>query len=131
MKLNLLKILGVEEGEIFKLNGYEYKIVSGDLYSKKNPSDFVWIRVNYPIYLLHEAEFERLPFVPKAGERYWTAQKVYTHDQVNVTEYKMELVGIDIKNLELGLCYRTKEEAEREGIPKLKALIEKWGGKNE
>lgn len=64
--------------------------------------------------------------MPKVGECYWTVGNIYS-----LHEYGFIRDEYDICRLELGLCYRTKEEAEREGIPKMKALIEKWGGKVE
>lgn len=79
-----------------------------------------------PLNVIANAEIRRLPFVPKVGEKYWSIES-----RDNVCEYVFRCDSYDVSQLELGLCYRTKEQAKREGIPKMKALIEKWGGKVE
>lgn len=124
MKLSIYELLGVEEEEAFKLNGAEYKIIDGKSFGKS--PDGTWQKMILGINLLHEAEFERLPFVPKPCETY------YTIDSILTAVIKINnLCSDDFLRMEYGLCYRTKAQAEQEGIPKMKALMEKWGGKCE
>lgn len=121
---DLCKLLGVEEGEIFKLNGTEYKIEDNKFKHKQLESG-EFCAVGYSLNLLAEAEFERMPFVPKKGQRYWiptgeVGKEIYSKE----VTFDGDLA--DFNALDLDICYKTKEQSDAEGIPKMQALRDKW-----
>lgn len=117
MAFDLCKILGVEEGEVFKLNGAEYKIIGNKMYHLDGVFSKAWTKVDYPLNLLAEAEIERLPFVPALDKSYF-----YVDYDLSVQKTCNDCVSEDIYRIKLGVCYRTAEEAKEKGVP----LMQQW-----
>lgn len=126
-KIDLCKLFEVEPNEEFKLSGISGTLMvnsDNELMFKQLYHTNIWTPFVEQINLTAQREVEKFPFVPKVGEVYWTVDEGIAYkSSFNWTLHQ-------VSKLELGLCYRTKAQAEQEGIPKIKALMEKWGCKN-
>lgn len=130
MNINLLDIFEVVENEVFELNGAPYKVMDNKLCI---PIGFdlngEWEPVGYSINKLVEAEFERLPFVPKEGEIYWSVSRLCGFNKdFEPYCYDNGFDEFDIMAFKLGLCYRTEQEAKEKGIPLMQQWLKELGG---
>lgn len=117
---NLCKILGVEEGEVFKLNGADYKI-ENNKFKHKSSDTGEFVAVSYSLNLLAEAEFVRLPFVPNYKQEYWSPAILNPGETISVwttNEYTRQ----DLYAIKLNIAFRTKEDCDKLGVP----LMEQW-----
>lgn len=117
----IIKILGVEYGEAFKIRrpGYEvcengvYAFFEGEGLMKRNEQGEFDNNssIEFEDLCLDNYEVVKLPWEPKNGEKYWSIHftgidKPYT-DAHTWTGHDLDFVF-----LRLGVVYRTKEEAE-------------------
>ena len=121
---DLCKLLGVEEGEEFKVITFgtwlTYKIERNKLmYLIDNERK--WVLSEIEVNTFAEAEIERLPFVPKHGQEYWSPAFSRTGEVISVwtrNEYK----GDDLFAIKLNLAFRTKDDCDKLCVP----LMEQW-----
>lgn len=69
-------------------------------------------------------KIEKLPFKPELGDWYWIPT-VETDGKINVYSFVWEGIVYDYLAYHLGLCFRTKEEAEQ-NKDKLKEIIRNY-----
>ena len=116
----ILKMLGVEYGEKFKLreNGEEdfrdgvFCFIEDLGFRKLTLDDKAW-SANEMLEELLTGYYEivKLPWEPKDGEKYWTIRFVGI-DKPSTYSYIWTSHSSDFAYLRLGIVYRTKEEAE-------------------
>ena len=119
------KLLGCELGEEFNV------IYDDGKYSKYNPFKFTETSLvdkdgdDTDIGILHlitgEYKIEKLPFVPKMGEIYWT---YYNSQEIYIETYCWNDSSFDKERKLLGIVFRTKEDAER-NLPLFLERLEK------
>jgi len=127
----IAEMLGVEIGEEFELPGYggvfsfrDQKLLHFDGLRKVwSPAEsYVLTDIIYGI-----EEIEKLPFVPKEGEKYWAV--FWCNDCKSITTFSMEYEKNSANYLRLyaGNCFRTEHEAELEKYNIYKKLTgEEW-----
>ena len=104
----IAKARGVELNEEFKWNGLTYKIAEYDgllvLYCS-------WVRSDSVVSFIEgDGRIEKLPFLPKVGESYWT----YTDcgdNEPYIDKYIWNNLCYDKERKLLGIVYRTEQEA--------------------
>lgn len=115
----IIKMLGVEYGEKFKLTNTDGVITENDVFcffehglshalqdgEYEDASDILYdiLAGNY--------EIVKLPWEPKEDEQYWTISFVKNHHPY-VGNYIWNSDDMDFLKLKLGMVYRTKAEAE-------------------
>jgi hypothetical protein len=121
----IAKELGVEIGEEFAIKGIEntkYRFQSDML--EASTINTVWICSGLHINRLAEVEIIKLPFEPKAGEKFWT---YWTDWSVTDFEWKDKTANFDFRKF-CGCVFRTREEAIKARPEKYKELTGKeWG----
>ena len=108
------KVLGYEVGEEFNI------IYNTGSYSMYNPFKFTetdLVNNNGDILngyittlITGEYKIEKIPFVPKVGEYYWTY--VCCGEQVHVVQHRLLNNCFDKERKLLGVIFRTKQEAK-------------------
>ena len=100
--------------------GEEFNVIYNDgKYSKYNPFKFTETSLvdkdgdDTDIGLLHlitgEYKIEKIPFVPKMGEIYWT---YYNSQEIYIETYCWNDSTFDKERKLLGIVFRTKQEAK-------------------
>ena len=69
-------------------------------------------------------KIEKLPFKPELGDLYW-APTIDIDGEINAHNFMWEDIVYDYLAYHLGLCFRTKEEAEQ-NKDKLKEIIDNY-----
>ena len=104
------KMLGVELGERFDINGFNefYFLDTDGLYSFNGTNckcDEYFSKL-----LAGELTIKRKPWKPKRGETYWYVEK--DGDVLEMEWHPCRYMSNHVNRYKLGNCYRTKEEAE-------------------
>ena len=104
----IAKARGVELNEEFKWNGSIYKIAEYDgllaLYHS-------WVKSsNVASFIEGEGKIEKLPFVPKMGENYWTYSADFTLPVIEY--YSWSNSCYDKERKIFGIVFRTEQEAK-------------------
>lgn len=121
----IAKMLGVEIGEEFKIDRYEYdgltcKFAENMLMSRSDLKEAEW-GITYVILselLAGDAEIVKIPWKPKKGEDYYTfggSDGIW-----RVSQQHWTCLPFDLAVLAKGWAYRTREEAES-ALPKVAA----------
>ena len=105
----IAKARGVELNEEFKWNGSIYKIAE---YDGLLVLDCSWVRSNSVVsFIKGYGKIEKLPFLPKMGENYWT----YTgcgDNEPYIDKYIWHNLYYDKERKLFGIVFRTKQEAK-------------------
>lgn len=117
----IMKMLGVEYGEAFKIRrpGYEvcekgiYAFFEGEGLMKKNKQGVFDSNssIEFEDLCLGNYEIVKLPWEPKQGEEYWTIH-FEPVGKPRAILYPWMGDKPDFANLRLNMVYRTKEEAK-------------------
>ena len=107
---DIAKILGVELGEEFKIDGREtkYKFTENGLYFYAPDGWWQCSNVLLPKILKGELEIIKLPWQPKKGDEYY--YPACNFKDVFSTNWTYSVVDFAYK--EAGLIFKTKEECE-------------------
>lgn len=113
----IAKMLGVEIGEEFKVDRYEYdgltfKFAENMLMSRSDLKGAEW-GITYVILselLGGDAEIVKIPWKPKMYEEYWTFGKLGKQWTVGALSWKE--LPYEILLLSKGWVYRTRDEAK-------------------
>ena len=109
---DVAKMLGVELGEEFKINGSNliYKFFENGLYFRCIED---WLPVKYEFLDLIKGELEivKLPWKPKVGDVYYRPRDYHTAFSETVTDFWRDTVN-DFALKEAGMIFKTKEECE-------------------
>ena len=107
---DVAKMLGVELGEEFKLDGRKttYKFTENGLYFYAPDGWWQCSKVLLPKILKGELEIVRLPWQPKIGNKYYCPCLYFKY----VAHSYWENTPSEISLKEAGLVFRTKEECE-------------------
>lgn len=127
---DVARMLGVELGEEFKLDGGEtkYKFTENGLYFYAPDGWWQCSNVLLPRILRGNVEIVKVPWQPKVGDVYYRPRDYHTAFSEAVTDFWRDTVN-DFALKEAGMIFRTKEECEAA----LPALRKKYlgGGCNE
>ena len=121
----IAKLLGVEVGEEFKVDRYEYdgltfKFAENMLMSRSDLKGAEW-GITYVILselLAGDAEIVKIPWKPKKGEDYYTFGG--SDGSWRVSQQHWTCHPFDLALFEKGWVYRTRAEAEA-ALPKVAA----------
>ena len=102
----IAKARGVAINEMFKWQGSKYKITNYDgllvledgLVMSSRTHDFI----------KGEGKIEKIPFVPRFGERYWT---YYNNQEIYIETFCWNDSTFDKERKLLGIVFRTKQDA--------------------
>ena len=129
----VLKMLGVEYGEEFKLQARDTELYKNNSFFFKKDYGLYIVNLNGStgnandmVYYILRGDYKivKLPWRPKDGDRYWTV--IFKGDnKPSVDWYIWGSYAGDYTRLKLGLIYRTKEEA----LAHVKADYEKLTGR--
>ena len=107
----IAKARGVELGEEFKWNGLIYQITDYDGLLVLDCS-CAWVTSGRTHgFIKGEGKIEKIPFVPKMGEKYYTYTNYGSNDPY-VCKYVWNNVGIHKQRKAFGIVFRTKKEAK-------------------
>lgn len=121
-------MLGLQLGKEFKVKGYDeltYRFASDGLkltYDNGLEISGLTAKVALVALLNGKDEIVKLPWKPKAGERYWTFDMIGSGNTLCVVRYMWENDFNEITKLKVGWIYRTREEA-KVALPKVAAEI--------
>ena len=123
----IAKMLGVEIGEEFKVDRYEYngltfKFAENMLMSRSDLKGAEW-GITYVILselLAGDAEIVKIPWKPKKGEKYWGFWYSQLNDAWLVVLYTWSNNPDDFAFYKAGWVFHTKKEAE-DALPKVAA----------
>ena len=114
----IIKILGVEYGEEFKIRRHDYEVCENGIYAffeneglmKKNEQGEFDNNssIEFEDLCLGNYEIVKLPWEPKKDERYY----IPSVSNQCVQEYFWKGYTLDFAMKALGMVYRTREEAE-------------------
>ena len=121
----IARMLGVEIGEEFKVDRYEYdgltcKFAENMLMSRSDLKGAEW-GITYVLLselLAGDAEIVKIPWKPKKGEDYYTF--CGSDDSWRVSQQHWTYHPFDLALFEKGWVYRTRAEAEA-ALPKVAA----------
>ena len=104
------KMLGVELGERFDINGFNefYFLDTDGLYSFNGT--YCKCDEYFSKLLAGELTIKRKPWKPKRGETYWYVEK--DGDVLEMEWHPCRYMSNHVNRYKLGNCYRTCEEAE-------------------
>ena len=116
----IIKMLGVEYGEEFKIRRPDYEVCEKGVYAffeneglmKKNEQGEFDNNssIEFEDLCLGDYEVVKIPWEPKYGELYWTIS-FSTNFTVRVIKKAWEKDCVDFTLLRLGMVYRTMQEA--------------------
>lgn len=114
---DVARILGVELGEEFKINGREtkYKITENGLYFYEPDGWWQCSNVLLPRILRGNVEIVKLPWQPKTNEAYYRPSRKF----FGVTSEVWTDNPCDYAFKEAGMIFKTKEECEA-ALPELR-----------
>ena len=106
----IAKMLGVELGERFDINGFNefYFLDTDGLYSFNGT--YCKCDEYFSKLLAGELTIKRKPWKPKRGETYWYVEK--DGDVLEMEWHPCRYMSNHVNRYKLGNCYRTREEAE-------------------
>ena len=104
------KMLGVELGERFDINGFNefYFLDTDGLYSFNGT--YCKCDEYFSKLLAGELTIKRKPWKPKRGETYWYVEK--DGDVLEMEWHPCRYMSNHVNRYKLGNCYRTQKEAE-------------------
>lgn len=110
---DVARMLGVELGEEFKLDGREtkYKFTENGLYFYAPDGWWQCSNVLLPRILRGNVEIVKVPWQPKVGDVYYRPRDYHTAFSEAVTDFWRDTVN-DFALKEAGMIFRTKEECE-------------------
>lgn len=124
----ILKSLGVDYGEKFKLHNKEYTF-GDDLFMFDKDEGLVRVCSNGVFERLNNAalydilngsyEIVKLPYRPQMGDKYWMLDLC---EGVHIVDYIWDGHIQDFAGLKMGIVYRTKAEAEAHMIEDYKKV---------
>lgn len=118
---NVCKMLGVELGEEFKVEGdnrtywFDLDGLHSGEYVAEDEDDAMLHDL-----LCGEVEIIKIPWKPKLNERYWTFMSSLEGGKLYVLNYMWDNSVIDVALHKVGWVYRTREEAQA-ALPKVAA----------
>ena len=117
---DVARMLGVELGEEFKLDGRKtkYKFTENGLYFYAPDGWWQCSNVMLPEILKGELEIVKLPWKPKVGDVYYRPRDYHTAFSEAVTDFWRDTVN-DFALKEAGMIFRTAEECEA-ALPELR-----------
>ena len=102
----IAKARGVAINEVFKWQGSKYKITE---YDGLLVLEDGWIMSGRTHdFIKGEGKIEKIPFVPKVGEKYWT---YYNSQEIYIETYCWSNSTFDKERKLFGIVFRTKQEA--------------------
>ena len=113
----ILKLLGVDYGEQFKLHNKEYTF-GDDLFMFNKDEGLFCIYPNGSIEILNNVLYDilngnyevvKLPYRPQMGDKYWMLDLC---EGIHIVDYIWDGDILDLLGLNFGIVYRTREEAE-------------------
>lgn len=113
----ICKMLGVELGEEFEIEGYKgliYQFTDDELIVRsENDPESVYTTVNMTLVSLlrGKREIVKLPWKPKNGDVYYTFIRDRIDRTCTLVSYRWDGCVIDIALLKVGWVYRTRAEA--------------------
>lgn len=116
----IIKMLGVEYGEKFKLRAADSEICENALFYFDKDNGFIRMsdtkeEVYNMLYDVVSGYYEvvKLPWEPKKGKRYYFPRvDAHLKGEMVVGDYTWDFETFDLAMKALGMVYRTKEEAE-------------------
>ena len=104
----IAKARGVAIDEVFKWQGSNYKITN---YEGLLVLEYGWVRSNSVVsFIKGEGKIEKIPFVPKVGEKYWTYSSDFTLPVIEY--YSWSNSCYDKERKLLGIIFKTKQDAK-------------------
>ena len=108
----IAKARGVELNEEFKWNDLTYKITDYDgLLVLDCSCVWMWVKSKGVLSFIRGGDdcvIEKIPFVPKMGEIYWS---YYNNQEIYIETYCWNDSTFDKERKLLGIVFRTKQEA--------------------
>ena len=123
---DICKMLGVELGEEFEIEGYKgliYQFTDDELIVRsENDPESVYTTANMTLVSLlrGKREIVKLPWKPKNGDVYYTFIRDRIDRKCTLVSYRWDGCVIDIALLKIGWVFRTRQEAEA-ALPKVAA----------